>query len=123
MIEVVTILVIEDEEANMRLATELLKMSGYHVLQAWNGAEGIDVANEKHPDLILMDFEMPGIDGLETLKRLKSNANTQNIKVVAVTARAMVGDEEMIREAGADNYLSKPYKYKDLIEIVKLYCE
>jgi two-component system cell cycle response regulator DivK len=116
------VLVIEDEEANMRLATELLQMNGYEVLQARTGQEGLYIANEHQPDLILMDFELPGMTGLEILRELKSSAKTKAIKVIAVTARAMVGDEAMIKDAGADHYLSKPYKYQDFLHIVKEYC-
>jgi two-component system cell cycle response regulator DivK len=117
-----TILIVEDEEVNMKLATELLLIHEYHVLQAWDGKEGIRLAVESKPDLILMDIEMPIMGGLDAMRELKLNPETQFIKIVAVTAKAMVGDEELIRAAGADYYLSKPYKYQALLDIVKSCC-
>lgn len=118
----IKVLIVEDDEINIKLATELLKVNGYDVLQARNGLDGIKIAKEAKPDIILMDIEMPKLDGLEAMKQLKADPETQQIKIIAVTARAMVGDEAKIRAAGADDYVSKPYRYSDLISAIKKYC-
>ncbi|MFH1112287.1 MAG: AAA family ATPase [Pseudomonadota bacterium] len=102
------VLVIEDNEANMKLATSLLEAGGYRPLQAWNAEEGIESARSERPELILMDIALPGMDGLTATKILKSDPATAEIPVVAVTAHAMKGDEEKAREAGCDGYLTKP---------------
>lgn len=116
------ILVVEDEEVNLRLASELLEMNGHVVFQARDGKAGVKLAQIINPDLILMDIEMPIMDGFEAMKLLKSNKDTSHIKIIALTARAMVGDEDMIRAAGADHYLSKPYKYQELLNLINKYC-
>lgn len=115
------ILVVENEETNMRLATEILTLHGHQVLQAWNGKEGIEKAMKELPTLILMDIELPVLNGMEAIRQIKKEKNTQNIPIIAVTANAMIGDEEMIRGVGADDYLRKPYEVKDLMALVNKY--
>ena len=113
-----TVLVVEDTPANMKLLAMLLRKEGYEVLQAWSAEEGIEVARAKRPALILMDVQLPGLDGLSATRILKSDAATSNVPVIAVTALAMSGDEERIRAAGCDGYVSKPIRYKQFLQEV-----
>lgn len=110
-----TVLVIEDTPANMKLATMLLEHAGHRVLQASDAAEGIALACEQLPDLILMDIQLPGMDGLEATRLLKADAATRRIKVVALTAFAMKGDEQRMLAAGCDAYIAKPIQYKEFL--------
>ena len=102
------ILVVEDNKLNLELATELLKSSGYTVLQSRSAEEGLRVAREQRPDLILMDVRLPGMDGLAAVRVLKQDPDTRMIPAVAMTAQAMRGDEEAARDAGFDAYVTKP---------------
>jgi two-component system cell cycle response regulator DivK len=118
------ILVVEDNPANMKLATLLLKYAGYQVLPAKNAADGIAFAREQAPDLILMDIQLPGMDGLEATRLLKADAVTRDITVVALTAFAMKGDEERMLAAGCDGYVAKPIEYKKfLAQVARLLAE
>ena len=112
------ILVVEDNEPNLKLARLVLERAGHTVLSASDGESGIRVAQAERPDLILMDVQMPGIDGLDATRMLKRDPATASIKVIALTALAMKGDEERILAAGCDAYLAKPYQYKELIDKV-----
>ncbi len=115
------VLVVEDNPANMKLATLLLEQAGYQVLQAGNAIDGIALAKTQRPDLILMDIQLPGMDGLEATRRLKADDGLKASKVVALTAFAMKGDEERMRAAGCDAYIAKPIQYKEfLAEVAKL---
>lgn len=102
------ILIVEDNNLNLELATELLKSSGYAVLQSRSAEEGLRVAREQRPDLILMDVRLPGMDGLAAVRVLKQDPETRTIPAVAMTAQAMRGDEEAARDAGFDAYVTKP---------------
>lgn len=102
------ILVIEDNENNMELISFMLKSSGYEVLQAYRGQDGFDMARIKKPDLILLDIQLPDIDGTVVLDNLRSTAETQAIPVVAVTSYAMTGDSKKLLSAGCDGYIEKP---------------
>ena len=113
-----TILVVEDNLHNLKLAQLVLQRAGHEVLSADNGETGLAMAREQHPDLILMDVQMPGMDGLAATRLLKQNPLTAQIKVIALTALAMKGDSERILAAGCDAYLAKPYHYNDLISAV-----
>ncbi|MBF0554247.1 MAG: response regulator [Nitrospirae bacterium] len=112
------ILIIEDNPLNMKLASEILRRSGYKVLEAGNATDGIRIAKEDQPAVILMDIQLPGIDGLTATKMLKQDDLTKHIRVVALTAFAMKGDEERMIEAGCDGYVSKPIRYKEFLETV-----
>ena len=103
-----TVLIVEDNELNMKLFHDLLDAQGYETLQTREGLQALSLAREHRPDLILMDIQLPEISGLEVTKWLKEDDDLSSIPVVAVTAFAMKGDEERIRDAGADGYLSKP---------------
>lgn len=113
------ILVVEDHEANMALVTTILLRFGYQVLQAEDAEAGIQQARTENPDLILMDMQLPGMDGLEATRLLKEDPATRPIPIVALTAQAMKGDEERFRQAGCDGYLSKPVDYRVLVAEVK----
>ena len=101
------ILVVEDQKLNLELLVQLLE-DNYEVLTATDGAAGIEVAEQERPDLILMDLSLPVIDGWEAARRLKSNNALKHIPVIALTAHAMLGDEERARECGCDDYMTKP---------------
>ena len=101
------ILVVEDVEFNRDLLVQLLE-DDYLVVTAVNGEEGIDLAERERPDLVLMDLSLPVIDGWEATRRLKANPELKDIPVIALSAHAMIGDEEKARQAGCDDYLSKP---------------
>jgi len=116
---VAKVLVVEDNPVNMRLAVLLLQQGGHDVLQAGDADEGIALAHGQHPDLILMDMQLPGMDGLEATRRLKADPDTQGIKIIALTAFAMKGDEERIRAAGCDEYVTKPFRHVELLSAVQ----
>ncbi|MCK9605396.1 MAG: response regulator [Methylomonas sp.] len=115
------ILVVEDTPANMKLVSMLLVKSGYRVLQADNARDAIALAQCHQPDLILMDIQLPGMDGLTATHLLKADQVTRHIRVVALTALAMKGDEEKIMAAGCDGYIAKPIAYKNFLVEVKQY--
>lgn len=117
------ILVVEDNEMNLELVSDLLEARGYEVLRAQSGPEALMLARERQPDLILMDIQLPGMDGLEVTRRLKDDASTSKINVVALTAHAMLGDEERAREAGCSGYIAKPIDTRDFITIVSGYLK
>ncbi|MFA5353398.1 MAG: response regulator [Thermodesulfovibrionales bacterium] len=107
------ILIIEDDEQNRVLLQQLLQYHGYEILEAENGSEGIRIAGEEKPDAILMDLQLPLIDGYTAIRLLRADPATAGIPIIAVTAYAMKGDREKALEAGADEYLSKPISVKD----------
>jgi len=106
------ILVIEDNEKNLKLVNFLLCKEGYDVLVATNAEDGIALTIAELPDLILMDIQLPGIDGLEATRQLKAHTQTADIKIIALTAFAMDGDQQRIVDAGCDGYISKPIRYR-----------
>lgn len=113
-----TILVVEDNPQNLKLAQLLLQKGGHTVLAADSGESGLNVARAQLPALILMDVQMPGLDGLTATRMLKQDPMTRHIKVVALTALAMKGDAERILAAGCDAYLAKPFQYNELMAVV-----
>ncbi|MBF7082564.1 response regulator [Desulfallas sp. Bu1-1] len=113
------ILIIEDNEKNLRLVHDILESQGYRVIQARSGKEGIETAREQRPDLIIMDIQMPGIDGITATRILKQDERTCNIPVIALTAMAMKGDRDRILQAGCDGYLPKPVRFDALLEAVE----
>ena len=116
-----TVLVVEDNELNMKLFHDLLEAHGYNIVQTRNGLEAIDLARKHQPDLILMDIQLPEVSGLEVTKWIKEDHDLRTIPVIAVTAFAMKGDEERIRQGGCEAYLSKPISVAKFIETVKAY--
>ncbi len=117
-----TVLVVEDNDLNMKLFHDLLEAHGYSVLQAKDGMEGWRMAREHRPDLILMDIQLPGISGLEATKRLKADETLKSIPVIAITAFAMAGDEEKIREGGCDAYIVKPISLPNFLQTVERFA-
>ena len=115
------ILIVEDDPKNLKLFRDLIQVSGYTTLEATDGKQGVELAREKKPDLILMDIQMPVMDGFEATKLLKNDDVTKDIPIVALTAYAMQGDEEKMREAGFDGYISKPIDVSDFLKKVKEY--
>ncbi len=113
-----TILVIEDNPTNMTLAVFLLQSAGHTVLSATDAEAGLTLAREAHPTLILMDIQLPGMDGLEATALLKGDEATRSIPVIALTALAMKGDEERIRAAGCDGYIAKPMRYQEFLATI-----
>ena len=114
-----TVLIVEDNELNMKLFHDLLEAHGYGTLCSRNGVEAMDLARRHKPDLVLMDIQLPEVSGLEVTGWLKSDPELKTIPVVAVTAFAMKGDEERIREGGCEAYLSKPISVAKFIETVR----
>jgi two-component system, cell cycle response regulator DivK len=112
------VLVVEDNPANMKLATFLLQSAGHSVLSATDAEAGLTLARGEQPNLILMDIQLPGMDGLEATVLLKRDTATRAIPVIALTALAMKGDEERIRAAGCDGYIAKPMAYRDFLATV-----
>jgi two-component system, cell cycle response regulator DivK len=112
------VLVVEDNPANMTLATFLLQSAGHTVLSATDAEAGLTVARGEQPDLILMDIQLPGMDGLEATALLKADDTTRMIPVIALTALAMKGDEERIRAAGCDGYIAKPLAYREFLAVI-----
>lgn len=116
------VLIVEDNELNMKLFHDLLEAYGYEPFGTRNGLEALDLARKRRPDLILMDIQLPEVSGLEVTKWLKEDDDLCSIPVVAVTAFAMKGDEERIRQGGCEAYLSKPISVPKFIETVKAYA-
>jgi two-component system cell cycle response regulator DivK len=117
------VLIVEDNELNMKLFNDLLEAHGYETLQTKDGFKALELAREHTPDLILMDIQLPEVSGLEVTKWLKDDEVLSAIPVVAVTAFAMKGDEERIREGGCEAYLSKPITVTTFIETVRQFLD
>jgi two-component system cell cycle response regulator DivK len=115
------VLIVEDNVLNMKLFNDLLEVHGYTVFQATNGLEALHIAQLDRPDLILMDIQLPEMSGLEVTERLKADKELRGIPVLAVTAFAMRGDEEKIRQAGCDGYMTKPISIAGFMQIVAQY--
>jgi two-component system, cell cycle response regulator DivK len=113
------ILVVEDDADNRGMVVKVLTVEGYAVLEAVDGASAMAAARREHPDLIVMDLGMPGMDGWEASRRLKADPATADIPIIALTAFAMRGDEERARQAGCDGYLSKPCRPQTIRETVR----
>ncbi|MCK5274013.1 MAG: response regulator [Alphaproteobacteria bacterium] len=114
-----TILIVEDNELNMKLFRDLLEAQGYGILQTRDGMQALDIARAERPDLIVMDIQLPQVSGLEVTKWIKADDDLKHIPVIAVTAFAMKGDEEKIREGGCEAYVAKPISVNDFLETVQ----
>ncbi len=114
-----TVLVVEDNELNMKLFHDLLEAHGYNILQTKDGMDALRIAREHKPDLILMDIQLPEVSGLEVTKWIKEDENLKSIPVIAVTAFAMKGDEEKIRDGGCEAYIAKPISVTNFLETVQ----
>ncbi len=118
-----TVLIVEDNELNMKLFRDLLQAFGYDTLEARTGPEALETLKERRPDLILMDIQLPEVSGLEVTQQIKADTELSDIPVIAVTAFAMKGDEERIREGGCEDYIAKPISVGSFIEKVKRYLD
>lgn len=114
-----TVLIVEDNELNMKLFHDLLEAHGYRTLQSNHGREALEMVREHRPDLVIMDIQLPEVSGLEVTKQIKADPQLKRIPVVAVTAFAMKGDEERIRAGGCEAYLSKPISVAKFLETVR----
>ncbi len=115
------ILVVEDNETNMYLINFILEKNGYGVIQARTGEEGVESAIQEKPDLILMDIQLPGIDGLEATRRIRKSKADANIPIIALTSYAMAGDRERVLKAGCTGYIEKPINPETFIAEIKKY--
>lgn len=115
------VMIVEDNELNMKLFRDIIEASGYETIPTHNGLDALDLAREEKPDLILMDIQLPEVSGLEVTKWLKQDDDLHQIPVIAVTAFAMKGDEERIRQGGCEGYISKPISVPKFIETIKSY--
>ena len=118
-----TVLIVEDNELNMKLFHDLLDAHGYATIQTKDGMEALTLAREHMPDLILMDIQLPEVSGLEVTKWIKEDATLRSIPAIAVTAFAMKGDEERIREGGCEAYIAKPISVQKFLETVRRFLD
>ena len=116
-----TVLIVEDNELNMKLFNDLLEAHGYGTLQTRSGVEAVELARRHKPDLILMDIQLPEVSGLQVIMWIKNDEDLKHIPIIAITAFAMKGDEEKIRQGGCDAYLSKPISVVKFLETVRHY--
>lgn len=116
-----TVLIVEDNDLNMKLFSDLLEANGYNTIQTRNGVEAVGLARQHMPDLILMDIQLPEVSGLQVTQWLKDDDGLRHIPVIAITAFAMKGDEEKIRQGGCEAYLSKPISVVKFLETVRNY--
>jgi len=117
------ILIVEDNDKNLKLVRDVLQVKGYQTIEAGTAEEGIDLARTRKPDLVLMDIQLPGMNGIEALKVLRADASTERIPVIAVTASVMQQDRNLITEAGFDGYIGKPINLKEFIDAVRVMLE
>ena len=113
------ILVVEDNDKNRKLVRDVLTFKGYEIIEAETGEEGVRLAQERHPSLILMDIRLPGIDGIEALRQLRAEEATRDIPIMAMTASVMTADRKKITDAGFDAFQSKPLKVSDFVAAVQ----
>ena len=117
------VMVVEDNEKNRKLMRVVLKAKGYNIMEASTGEEALNLLKNQKPDIILMDIQLPGIDGITLIKQIKGDITTKDIPIIAVTAYAMKGDEQKILETGCDAYVSKPINTQELPLIVEKYIK
>ena len=113
------ILIVEDNEKNMKLVRDVLQAKGYATIEAVTGEDGVRLAKERRPALVLMDIQLPGINGIEALRQLRADPATASIPVIAVTASVMASDRRNITDAGFDDYVSKPLNLKEFLDAVR----
>ena len=114
-----TILYVEDNEVNRRLVQDLLKPTSYRLIEAADGEAGMAIARQEHPDLILMDVQLPKVSGIEATRTLRGEPATANTPIIAITSFALAGDEEKAMAAGATAYMAKPYSPRDLLGLIR----
>lgn len=113
------VLIVEDNPLNMKLFSAMIASQGYEVLEAHDGLGGLDLAHRQHPDLIIMDIQLPGMSGLDVTHSLKADDDTRDIPIIATTAYAQRGDEEKIRASGCDGYMAKPIAVSEFLDLVR----
>jgi two-component system cell cycle response regulator DivK len=113
------ILIIEDQEDNRAIMRDLLSTAGYALIEAVDGEEGVRLARSERPDLILMDIQLPVLDGYEATRRIRAIADLKSVPIIAVTSYALSGDEAKTREAGCDSYVAKPFSPRELLAKVR----
>ena len=113
------ILIVEDNEKNLKLVRDVLQFKGYQTVEASNGEDGVRLAKERHPALVLMDIQLPGMNGITALGQLRADASTRAIPVIAVTASAMTHDRQKIMAAGFDGFQGKPISVRELLETIR----
>jgi len=118
-----TILVVEDNELNITLFKDVLGFHKYNVLISESGEKGYQMAVQNRPDLVLLDIQLPDIDGYEVAKRLRANSDTAQIPIIAVTSYAMPEDKERCKEAGCSDFISKPINFRDLVDTIEKYLK
>ena len=118
-----TVLIVEDNDKNMKLARDVLQAKGYRTLEATSGEEGVRLAKESKPDLVLMDIQLPGINGIDAFRQIRADAATARIPVVALTASVTPTDRSAINAAGFDAFVSKPISLKEFLDTVKRLLE
>ena len=117
------VLIVEDNEKNLKLVRDVLQVKGYDTIEAGTAEDGIVLARSRKPDLVLMDIQLPGMNGIDALKLLRADAATSRIPVIAVTASVMQQDRNLITEAGFDGYIGKPINLKEFIDTVRAMVE
>src|SRR5437763_12937451 len=117
------VLIVEDNDLNLKLLNDILEYHGYEILATDSGEAAIGIATQQRPDLILMDIQLPDITGMEATRRLKANEDTRAIPIIAVTAFAMDGDRAMILESGCDAYVAKPFNLVEFLQLVSRYTQ
>lgn len=118
-----TVLIVEDNDKNMKLARDVLQAKGYRTLEAETGEEGVRLAKEKVPDLVLMDIQLPGINGIEAFRQIRADPKTARIPVVALTVSVTATDRSQITAAGFDAFVGKPINLKEFLDTVKRFIE
>ena len=113
------ILIVEDNDKNLKLVRDVLQVKGYETIEAGSAEDGIELARSRKPDLVLMDIQLPGMNGIDALKVLRDDASTAHIPVIAVTASVMQQDRNLITEAGFDGYIGKPINLKEFLDTVR----
>ena len=113
------VLIVEDNEKNLKLVRDILQVKGYETVEAMTGEDGIRIAAERKPDLVLMDIQLPGINGIDALRALRADTATANIPVIAVTASVMQQDRKLIMDAGFDAYVGKPISLREFLDAVR----
>jgi two-component system cell cycle response regulator DivK len=113
------VLIIEDNDKNLKLVRDVLQVNGFRTIEAMDAESGLEIADDKHPDVILMDIQLPGMDGTQALAHLRARPQTADIPVVAVTAFAMAGDAERFKAAGFDGYITKPISVREFPDQIR----
>ena len=117
------VLIVEDNEKNLKLVRDILQVKGYETVEAMTGEDGVRIAREELPDLVLMDIQLPGMNGIEALRVLRADPQTTAIPVIAVTASVMQQDRKLITDAGFDGYVGKPINLKEFLDAVRIALE